>query len=108
MILWCDGGREGVSGLTGKGFNQVLQVGAQGSWTHHVALEHPFPTQPTLYARVGPWWTFITLFCLWTGTLLPWWMISPIYGRAATAFTAARKRVTARRTREVPTGDLLG
>lgn len=53
MVLWCDGGEGGVSGVGGKGIDEVMQVG-QGSWVRTIGIEYPTnPTQRTLYAKMG-------------------------------------------------------
>ena len=52
MVLWCDGGEGGVSGVAGGGFNDVTQVGS-GSFTRTIAISHPFDPKRTFYARFG-------------------------------------------------------
>lgn len=52
MILWCDGGEGGVSGVAGGGFNDVTQVGS-GSFVRTIAIPHPFNPRRTFYARFG-------------------------------------------------------
>jgi predicted amidohydrolase len=41
MILWCDGGEAGLSGVVGRGHEEITQVG-QGSWVKSVGIQYPF------------------------------------------------------------------
>ncbi|KAF8913053.1 hypothetical protein CPB84DRAFT_508780 [Gymnopilus junonius] len=52
MVLWCDGGEGGVSGVAGKGYNDVYQVGP-GSFTRIVGVQYPFDSRQTVYASFG-------------------------------------------------------
>jgi hypothetical protein len=52
MVLWCDGGEGGVSGVGGGGIDGITQSG-QGSWTRTIGAEWPFRTNRTIYAKVG-------------------------------------------------------
>jgi len=52
MVLWCDGGATGVSGVGGQGIQEIMQVGA-GSWTRTVGVPWPFNEGKTIYATVG-------------------------------------------------------
>lgn len=52
LILWCDGGDEGVSGLAGGGFKDPVQVGL-GSWVKTVGIPYPFNDRRTLNHWVG-------------------------------------------------------
>ncbi|KAG5647550.1 hypothetical protein DXG03_008903 [Asterophora parasitica] len=52
MILWCDGGDGGVSGVTGGGFRDFTQVGP-GSWVKTIGIQYPFDDRRTTHARVG-------------------------------------------------------
>jgi len=52
MVLWCDGGRGGVSGIVGQGHNEVTQVGA-GSWTRTIGVQYPFNKKRSLYTRIS-------------------------------------------------------
>ncbi|KAJ7293092.1 hypothetical protein C8J57DRAFT_1268106 [Mycena rebaudengoi] len=52
LVLWCDGGKGGVSGVAGAGYNSPYQVG-EGSWSKFIGLPYPFDSTPTLYARFG-------------------------------------------------------
>ncbi|KAG6867915.1 hypothetical protein C0993_009545 [Termitomyces sp. T159_Od127] len=47
MILWCDGGDGGVSGIAGGGFEDFAQVGL-GSWVKTVGIQYPFSERRTL------------------------------------------------------------
>jgi hypothetical protein len=52
MVLWCDGGEGGVSGISGGGMNEVTQVGS-GSWTRTIGIQWPFKQTRTAYAVLG-------------------------------------------------------
>ncbi|KAF5385251.1 hypothetical protein D9615_001352 [Tricholomella constricta] len=52
MVLWCDGGDGGVSGVAGGGFRDFTQVGL-GSWVKTIGIQYPFDERQTPYARVG-------------------------------------------------------
>ena len=51
-VLWCDGGEGGVSGVAGRGYNDVYQVGS-GSFTRNIGIQYPFDSRPTFFARIG-------------------------------------------------------
>ncbi|KAG6862176.1 hypothetical protein C0995_004258 [Termitomyces sp. Mi166 len=52
MILWCDGGDGGVSGIAGGGFNDLVQVGL-GSWMKTVGIPYPFSERQTVKHWAG-------------------------------------------------------
>jgi hypothetical protein len=52
VALWCDGGKRGISGVAGGGYNDIYQVG-EGSWARTVGIPHPFDSNRTFYSRVG-------------------------------------------------------
>jgi len=52
MVLWCDGGDGGVSGVAGGGFNEVTQVGS-GSFVQTIGVPYPFDTRRSLFAVLG-------------------------------------------------------
>lgn len=52
IVLWCDGGRGGVSGLAGKGYDQIIQVGS-GSWVQNIEIQYPFNDDRTIFAVFG-------------------------------------------------------
>lgn len=52
MVLWCDGGEGGVSGIAGGGMSDVTQVGP-GSWTRTIGIQWPFKQSRTAYAVLG-------------------------------------------------------
>lgn len=65
MVLWCDGGEGGVSGVAGGGFSDVTQVGA-GSFVRPIGIQYPFDERRTLYARFGDF----VLVLVWLPVLL--------------------------------------
>lgn len=52
LVLWCDGGAKGVSGIGGQGIQEIMQVGG-GSWVRTVGIPWPFDEKKTVYATVG-------------------------------------------------------
>lgn len=67
MILWCDGGKGGVSGIAGKGYHEIFEAG-EGSWSRNVGIGYPFRDQRTIYARLGDWFTILLIWGLVLGT----------------------------------------
>lgn len=63
MILWCDGGEGGVSGVGGGGFGDVQRVGS-GSWVKTIGIAYPFNNRRTPYAYYGD------------STLLLYWILA--------------------------------
>lgn len=61
MVLWCDGGEGGVSGIGGGGYSEVFQVG-HGSWVKTIASPYPFNQRRTTYVRFGN----LSLLVFWT------------------------------------------
>ena len=84
IVLWCDGGEGGVSGVAGRGFNDVVQVGS-GSFVRNIGIPYPFNDQKTYFARFGDaililFWIFVfvpgqinfSAFTCTTSTLWTW------------------------------------
>ncbi|KAJ3803452.1 hypothetical protein GGU11DRAFT_762177 [Lentinula aff. detonsa] len=51
MVLWCDGGDGGVSGIAGQGMHEVMRVG-EGSWIRTIGVEYPADDHRTFYATI--------------------------------------------------------
>ena len=66
IVLWCDGGEGGVSGVAGRGFNDVVQVGS-GSFVRTIGIQYPFNDQKTIFARLGD--SFLILFWIFVFVL---------------------------------------
>jgi len=66
MVLWCDGGEGGVSGVGGGGFNDVTQVG-DGTFVRTIGVQYPFDTSRTPFSRYGDF----VLAILWLLALGP-------------------------------------
>jgi hypothetical protein len=64
MVLWCDGGEGGLSGIAGRGANEVTQVG-RGSWVRTIGVQWPFDDGRTVYARVGNLNVILLFWVLW-------------------------------------------
>ncbi|EIW86901.1 hypothetical protein CONPUDRAFT_79106 [Coniophora puteana RWD-64-598 SS2] len=84
MVLWCDGGVNGVSGIGGGGMQEIMQVGG-GSWTREIGLQYPFDTERTVYARYGQ--VGVTIF-LWLA-VGGHWVASPLYAHGREAVMRA-------------------
>jgi hypothetical protein len=61
MVLWCDGGDGGVSGIAGGGFHDITQVGS-GSWVRTIGIQYPFNERRTAYAYFD---NFAPLILFW-------------------------------------------
>ncbi|KAI0756763.1 hypothetical protein C8Q80DRAFT_1092768 [Daedaleopsis nitida] len=68
MVLWCDGGEGGVSGIAGRGMHAFRQVGA-GSWTQTVSVPWPFDERRTVFSVAG---TPSALAVVWGITGMAW------------------------------------
>ncbi|KIJ65018.1 hypothetical protein HYDPIDRAFT_167342 [Hydnomerulius pinastri MD-312] len=66
MVLWCDGGVTGVSGVGGGGIHEIMQVGG-GSWMRTIGVPYPFNESRTLYARTGDFTVLVFLVALMGG-----------------------------------------
>jgi hypothetical protein len=71
MVLWCDGGATGVSGVGGGGISEIMQLGT-GSWTRTISLQFPFDQRRTIYAVVGDFGVFILLVLIMGGGSVAW------------------------------------
>jgi hypothetical protein len=71
MVLWCDGGDGGVSGIAGQGINEITQVG-QGSWVRRIGVQYPFDERRTVYAWIeNSGWLILALALVSIGPLNP-------------------------------------
>ena len=61
MVLFCDGGHGGVSGIAGRGMNEIMQIGS-GSWTRTIGVQWPFNERRTAYIYAG---NYTALMILW-------------------------------------------
>ena len=68
MVLWCDGGKGGVSGVAGRGMHAFRQVGP-GSWSQTVSIPWPFDQRRTVFSAVG---TPVALAMVWAMVGLFW------------------------------------
>jgi hypothetical protein len=67
ILLWCDGGEGGLSGVVGKGHYSLRR--GEGSWAEMVGIQWPFPSGPhsrSWYHAHGSWGAL----CLAWGLLL--------------------------------------
>ncbi|THH33495.1 hypothetical protein EUX98_g688 [Antrodiella citrinella] len=68
VVVWCDGGPGGVSGVASRGHEEILQVG-QGSWTSTVGLQWPFDERRSAFIASGQ---FTALVSVWGALGLGW------------------------------------
>ncbi|KAI1789764.1 hypothetical protein LXA43DRAFT_869162, partial [Ganoderma leucocontextum] len=54
IVLWCDGGEGGVSGVAGSGMHAFRQVGPR-SWAQTVSIPWPFDRSRTVFSAAGTW-----------------------------------------------------
>lgn len=66
MVLWCDGGSTGVSGVGGGKIHEPMQMGS-GSWMRTISVSYPFDENRTLYARRGDFFVIVFLVALMGG-----------------------------------------
>lgn len=66
MVLWCDGGDGGVSGIAGRGFHDVTQVGSS-SWVRTIGIQYPFDEHQTAYAYLDHKFTSLLFWALCFG-----------------------------------------
>ena len=52
LVLWCDGGEGGVSGVAGRGLHAFRQVGP-GSWAQTISVPWPFDQRRTAFSAAG-------------------------------------------------------
>lgn len=71
MVLWCDGGAMGVSGVGGGGISEIMQLGS-GSWTRTISLQFPFDQRRTVYAVVGDFGVLVLLVVIMGGGSVAW------------------------------------
>lgn len=66
MVLWCDGGLRGVSGVGGGGIDEPMQSGA-GSWMRAIGVPYPVNEDRTIYAKGGDFSVVALLVALMGG-----------------------------------------
>jgi len=100
IVVWCDGGEGGVSGVAGGGYTEPMQIG-QGSWTRTVGLPFPLESHNTFYVFGGNWMAFgvawATLGAGWGAELLLSVSGSTVLRGASGAVKGFIKRMTARK-----------
>jgi len=63
VVVWCDGGEGGVSGVAGDGYKEPMQIG-QGSWTRTVGLPFPPNNGNTFFILGGQWMAFASVWTM--------------------------------------------
>ncbi|KAI0691852.1 hypothetical protein BC835DRAFT_1278780 [Cytidiella melzeri] len=51
-VVWCDGGKGGISGIATGAYSEIVQVGP-GSWVKNLGLPHPFDEKRTFFSWGG-------------------------------------------------------
>ncbi|KAI0257043.1 hypothetical protein BJV78DRAFT_1116525 [Lactifluus subvellereus] len=91
MVLFCDGGAEGASGVAGHGIREPVQFGS-GSWTRTVGVAWPFNQHRTLYMWGGGALPFSVVWLLvGAGWVLPSWAALGGFGGVAVSFSRLRE-----------------
>ena len=91
MVLFCDGGAQGASGVAGHGIREPLQFGS-GSWTRTVGVVWPFNQHRTLYMWGGEALPFGVVWLLvGAGWVLPSWAALGGFGGVAVPFIRLRE-----------------
>ncbi len=68
MVLWCDGGEGGVSGVAGRGMHAFRQVGPR-SWAQTVSIPWPYDRTRTVFSAAGTW---VAVVVVWAIAGLGW------------------------------------
>lgn len=80
VVVWCDGGAGGVSGVASRGHEEIFQVG-QGTWTRTVGLQWPFDEHHTIFIWGGQYLAICTVWSI----LGVGWVVEIIVGRRVAA-----------------------
>jgi hypothetical protein len=67
MVLFCDGGAQGASGIAGHGIREPVQFGT-GSWTRTIGVQWPFDQRRTLYMWGGEYLPVVFVWLLVGGS----------------------------------------
>lgn len=67
MVLFCDGGAQGASGVAGHGIREPVQFGS-GSWTRTIGVQWPFNERRTLYMWGGEYLPVVFVWLLVGGS----------------------------------------
>lgn len=62
-VVWCDGGKDGISGIASGVYSEILQVGP-GSWTKRFGIHYPFNETRTFYTYGGDWAAFFVVWAI--------------------------------------------
>ena len=106
IVLWCDGGEGGVSGVAGRGFNDVVQVGS-GSFVRTIGIEYPFNDQKTYFGRFGDsililFWFFVFVPVLLPGQISSLWTWINMHRARAGQYVWRRKICAGQNSTEPP------
>lgn len=87
MVLWCDGGTTGVSGVGGQGIEEIMQVGA-GSWERTIGTPWPFDERRTIYASVGEFFILVVLAAAMGSNVAARYLVTNVGKRATVVLTS--------------------
>ncbi|KAI0275166.1 hypothetical protein BC834DRAFT_965597 [Gloeopeniophorella convolvens] len=66
MVLFCDGGSHGASGVAGQGMREPVQFGS-GSWTRTIGVQWPFNGRRSMYMWGGETLSFVIVWSILGG-----------------------------------------
>lgn len=89
MVLWCDGGTTGVSGIGGQGIEEIMQVGA-GSWERTVGILWPFDGRRTVYATMGELFVLAVLAAAVGSNVAARYLVATVGKRATLVLTSGK------------------
>ena len=108
-VVWCDGGRGGLSGFADGRASEVVQTGP-GTWIKAVGIEHPFDASyRTAYGRGGQLAAFAVVWAV-AGAGFGVDMLAgrlPMVGGARRVWQALLRRRDAQRGSGPPQGNLV-
>jgi predicted amidohydrolase len=67
-VVWCDGGKGGISGVANGAYSEIVQVGP-GSWVKHIAIPHPFNERRTFFTWGGDGVAFLIVWIVTFGPI---------------------------------------
>ena len=78
VVVWCDGGKGGISGIATGAYSEIIQVGP-GSWAKSLSFSYPFNEARTVYTWGGSTLAFIIVWSvtgIGAGIQVAWRLVS--------------------------------